>query len=385
MQGFSLDTYLKELEGIVNIDSGSRNVVGIGKVADYFTQRFEAMGWRVTRHIFREDIGPTIEIRNSDAENIDILMIGHMDTVFVDGTASKRPFNVADGKAYGPGALDMKSGLMNALYICEALNKTAELDLNICVVMNGDEEISSTCSQFLITELAKKSSCCFVMESGRDGDRMVNKRKGLAKYVVEFFGKPAHAGVAPQDGASAIHEMANWVVQLVKLNQYEIGTSLNVGFVSGGTVPNVVAERARIEIDTRFELIEEQQKIERTLTYLEKNITVDGVSAEWSVLGNRPPMNPTKETETLMAIVNAAGDRVGYKVAGFVATGGGSDANFTAAAGCPSLDGMGPSGEGAHGNSEWFDISKVEPRIDLMIEVLNTLSANKKANGAISL
>ena len=208
MKEFNLEAYLKDVEHLVNIDSGSHNVAGITTVADFFSERFEALGWNVKRHIFRDDLGPTLEMRNGDFEHIDVLMIGHMDTVFPDGTAAERPFKIEDGKAYGPGAGDMKNGLVTMYYAAKELTELGGLGLNVCIVMNGDEEISSQGSKGLLTELAKKSSACFVYESGRSGGKLVNKRKGLAKYVVEFTGKPAHAGVAPQDGASAIHEMA---------------------------------------------------------------------------------------------------------------------------------------------------------------------------------
>lgn len=380
MKEFNLEAYLKDVEYLVNIDSGSHNVAGISTVADFFTKRFEDLGWSVKRHNFRDDLGPTLEIRNGDFDEIDVLLVGHMDTVFPDGTVAERPFKIEDGKAYGPGAGDMKNGLTLMQYIASELTELGGLGLNVCIVMNGDEEISSQGSKVLLTELAKKSSTCFVYESGRSGGKLVNKRKGLAKYVVEFTGKAAHAGVAPQDGASAIHEMANWIPQLVKLNQYEIGTSLNVGVVKGGTVPNVVAASAYMEIDTRFELLEEQQKIERTLSYLEKNISVAGVTAKVEMKGSRPPMNPSAETECLMAVVEAVGAKIGFDV-GWVATGGGSDANFTAAAGCPSLDGMGPFGGDAHTDHEWFVVDRVEPSFRLSMEVLAALSENKKENG----
>lgn len=383
MKGFDLDVFLKELGIIVNIDSGSKNIDGVGKVAEFFKNRYEKLGWKVKRHNYRSDVGTTLEIRNSDSAKVDVLLLGHMDTVYPNGTAASRPFTVVDGKGYGPGAGDTKSGILLLLYVAQAINNM-NLGLNICVVLNGDEEISSKCSNKLITELAKISSCCFCTDGGREGNRFVNKRKGLAKYVINFKGKPAHAGIAPQDGSSAIHEMANWITELVRLNNYEIGTSLNVGVVSGGTVPNVVAANARMEIDTRFELIEEQQKIERELTYLEKNVKTDGVSVDWKVMGSRPPMNPGSETEALMKIVEGAGAKTGYKI-GWISTGGGSDANFTAAAGCPSLDGMGPAGGGSHGDNEWFVLNTVEPRLDLMVEILIALSENKKKNGSIIL
>ena len=249
MKYFDYDAYIKQLEELVSIDSGSFDPEGVDKVAEAMARKYEELGLTVTKKRFDERAGYCLEVRNyPEEESIDILMVGHMDTVFPKGTVAKRPFTMDEKKAYGPGVDDMKSGLLNMYYVVKELVKE-NTKLHLCLALNCDEEISSRYSNPWISELARHAKCGLVFEPARKNGAIVSDRKGLARYVIDFKGIYAHAGVNPQDGASAIHEMAEWITRLVPLNDYEHGTSLNVGIVKGGMGANTLAENAQCEVD----------------------------------------------------------------------------------------------------------------------------------------
>ena len=304
MKYFNLDKYLEELECLVNIDSGSRISGGTGKIADYLETQYKKLGLSVIRHEFSEEIGPCLEIRNKpETEKIDVLLSGHMDTVFPTGTVEKRPFSRKGNYAYGPGVADMKCGLVSMLYLVKEMLEE-KMDLSFCIALNSDEEISSNYSKEWLKQLAQKSEYAVVMEPGRRNGEYVCERKGLAKYHVEARGIAAHAGVAPQDGASAIHELAHLILEVTKLIDYEKGTSVNVGTISGGTGANVVSAYAECLIDTRFDIIEENEKIERALKELRRNPVDSRVVITCTREGFRPPMTMTDKTRGLMRLMD---------------------------------------------------------------------------------
>ena len=222
MKHFDLNEYLEKLEDIVNIDSGSKMPDGVSRIADYFEALYKELGLSVIRRRFSEAAGPCLEIHNGPEEDrIDLLLVGHMDTVFPAGTAAERPFRREGDCAYGPGSVDMKCGLVSIYYLMKELLSLGTA-LNICIAMNSDEEISSNYSKEWLKSLARRSDYAFVMEPGRKNGEYVSERKGLAKYEVQVTGIAAHAGVAPQNGARAIHEQAHRVEEIIKLNNNEI-------------------------------------------------------------------------------------------------------------------------------------------------------------------
>lgn len=373
IKDFLVEEYLQELEKIVNIDSGSRIPGGTTKIADYFEEKYKQLGLTVKRIQTDPELGPCLEIRNRGGEGpIDILLTGHMDTVFPDKTAEARPFRIEGNLAYGPGIMDMKAGLMTGYYLMKYLLENP-VDLNFCIALNSDEEISSVSSQEWLKGLARKSTYAFILEPGRKNGEFVSERKGLARYVAKFNGIAAHAGVAPQDGASAIHEMARWIPVLTELNDYEIGTSINVGKISGGTAANVVCDYAECQIDTRFCSALESDKIKAKFDYLCANTFDSRVTASVKREGFRPPMTCTKKAEDLLHLLKESGSSMNIPVK-WVKTGGGSDGNFIAFEGCTVVDGAGPSGEGAHSNQEILHLDSIEPRLNLLYETIVKLA-----------
>lgn len=376
MKNFSLDEYLKKLEDIVNIDSGSNIKNGPQKVAEYMTILYKNLGLNVIKRDGASEYGPCLEIRNEykNLDEIDILFSGHMDTVFPERTTQKRPFKRAENLAFGPGVADMKAGLISMYYVVKTILEK-KMPLNFCIILNSDEEISSKRSEKFIKELAKKSKYAFIFEPGRKNGSFVCERKGISKYDVKFYGISAHAGVAPENGASAINELANFILEAIKLNNYEKGTTLNVGVISGGTTVNVVSEYAECQIDTRFEQIEENNKLELALTKLADYPKDQRVKISLTREAHRPPMLMNKETEKLLLKMKEIGNSLDMDVS-WVKTGGGSDGNFISFEGCIAIDGVGPSGDNYHSEKEVLFIDSIEPRLNLIIKTIEYL-ANK--------
>ncbi len=379
MKHFDLNEYLEKLEDIVNIDSGSKMPDGVSRIADYFEALYKELGLSVIRRRFSEAAGPCLEIHNGPEEDrIDLLLVGHMDTVFPAGTAAERPFRREGDCAYGPGSVDMKCGLVSIYYLMKELLSLGTA-LNICIAMNSDEEISSNYSKEWLKSLARRSDYAFVMEPGRKNGEYVSERKGLAKYEVQVTGIAAHAGVAPQNGASAIHELAHLVQEIIKLNNYEIGTSINVGTVSGGTAANVVSEHAECLIDTRFDDIEEHNKIKAAVDELAAHPCDPRIQITCTVAGFRPPMNMNESSKKLIERMNRNGEALGMTMK-WVKTGGVSDANFIAFEGCAAIDGAGPAGEGVHSANEILQINTIEPRLKVLLETVKEIEYEKEGH-----
>lgn len=377
MLKFDLNEYLKELELLVNIDSGSRVPGGAAKIADYFENKYRDLGLEVKRFVINDFGAPMLQVRNRpETDHLDLLFLGHMDTVFPEGEAERRPFRQDGEFAYGPGVADMKAGLLSTYYLIKALMEEG-IDASFCVLMNSDEEISSVDSQEWIKEMASLSDVTFIMEPGRKNGAYVNERKGLARYRVEVRGVAAHAGIAPQDGANAINEVAYMTLQMEALNNYEIGTSVNVGKISGGTAANVVCDFVECMVDTRFDDIEEHHKIEETFRSFVENPRNPRTTVTITREGFRPPMRKTEKTEALIQLINEKGAALGIDMK-WVKTGGGSDGNFAAFAGSTVIDGAGPVGAGAHSIKETLKIDTIEPRLRVLYETVLTLIKQKK-------
>ncbi len=373
-----LDTYLKELSYLVSFDSGSRIPEGTAKVADYFTEKFTQLGWDIQRHHINDVIGPCLEITNGSKDSYDILLIGHMDTVFPRGMAEKHPLHIEGNKLHALGANDMKASILSAYYALKVLQEADLLkNANICLLLNSDEELSSIYSRPLIEKLAKKTKYALILEPARKGGEMVKQRRGVARYKLEGHGIAAHSGVNPWDGSSAINELAHWILELHSKNNLEKHTSVNVGLISGGTGVNVVSPTANAEVDVRFTDIEEVKSIETLMHELETHPRTPG-GAHIKVTGGvtRPPMNPTKETLSLCDAITDISKKINVPFK-WIATGGGSDASFTAACGVPTLDGFGPVGGDAHTTGEYMLIDTIKPRWILLVETLKYILENK--------
>lgn len=368
---FSLNIYLDELRPVIDVDCGTFTLDGNKAVADYFESLYNNMrGWNVKR-VDCGAAGVGLEVRNKPyAKDIDVMFLGHLDTVFPEGTAEERPMTFDNEKAYGPGVSDMKSGLLNVVYALRNADKEALDKLSICVCMNPDEETGSHYSVDWIESVAKKAKHVLVAEAARADGSLVKARKGLAQYTLKFSGVAAHAGNDPQSGRSAITEMANWILAINNLNSFDTGTTLNVGVVSGGAVANVVPDSAEAILDVRFWENAEYDQIDTQLNTLTSTPFIDGVTISIERTAYKPSMVPTDKTKVLMSMVEEAGQELKIPIT-WQEVGGGSDANFTAFIGAPTLDGLGPAGAGFHSEAEYLLLESIEPRIKLLISLLN--------------
>ncbi|ANS86774.1 Glutamate carboxypeptidase [Vibrio scophthalmi] len=371
---FSLNEYLEELRPLIDVDCGTYTVEGIEFIATQFEAKFAEMtGWSVKR-VDCGKAGLGLEIRNKpEADVIDVMMIGHMDTVFPVGTAAARPMTNDAEKAYGPGVSDMKSGLLNIVYAMRNLDQAVLDKLSICICMNPDEETGSLDSVEWIQSVAKDAKNVLVAEAARADGGLVKARKGMAGYKITFKGVAAHAGNEPENGRSAITEMANWILAINAMTNFESGTTLNVGVVSGGAGANIVPEHAQAVIDVRFWSNEEYDDVDTKLRAMLDTPYVDGVSITMERESYKPSMVASPLTEALMALVEESADELEIAI-NWKEVGGGSDANNTAILGVPTLDGFGPVGAGFHSDQEYLLLESIEPRIRMLMRVLEKLA-----------
>ncbi len=298
------------------------------------------------------------------ADAAPILVLCHYDTVWPAGTVAERPFRVAAERAYGPGAFDMKTSLVLVEYAIRAIRDLElELPRPIVALFTSDEEIGSPSGRALIEEQARRAAFVLVMEPPVDFHTIKAERKGIGFFAVDISGRPAHAGAEPERGISAISEMAHQILALNALNDPANGTTVNVGVVRGGSRPNVVAATARLEIDVRTWQSSAAERLTQTIYGLQPYLA--GAQLKISGGFNRPPMQRSPATDAMIAqTIKLAADLGLALQAG--ATGGGSDGNFTAALGIPTLDGLGVPGAGAHAIDEQVDLSALTGRAALL-------------------
>jgi len=370
----NIDEYVKQLETLVNIDSSSYDPEGVSKVADHLQKWYEEAGWIVKRHHISDDAGPLLEIVNHEADNYDAMFIGHMDTVFPEGTAKKRPFSQKGDLFFGPGVEDMKNGDLAMLHIAKNLPEDLNKSLNICMVHNPDEEISSRYSKDLLKQIGKKCSRIFVMESSQDeGAGHVFERKGKSNFTIDFYGIAAHAGyIFEHENASAIEEMGYFITAAAKLKDEDKKTSVNIGTAKGGNVVNQVADHAQLELEARYNSLEEKKRIYDSIKSLVENPRVKGCRAVISDYYDTDPWIQSRQGWEYIERVGKIAEAMGISFKE-KKRGGLSDANHLAEV-CPIiLDGMGPFGANAHSEKEYMSLSSVKPCIELFIRILEDL------------
>jgi glutamate carboxypeptidase len=301
-----------------------------------------------------------------------ILVLGHLDTVYPIGTIAKMPFRVRGGRAWGPGTFDMKGGLVMALAAVDALRSVGERPRKRVVFLwTSDEEIGSETSRRVIESEARRSDAVLVLEPalGREG-RLKTERKGVGGAEIVVTGRAAHAGIEPEKGVNAVHEMALQIARLMKMNDRARGITVQATVVEGGTASNVVPERARAAVDIRFARVADAGRIERELRGLRPILR--GARVEVRVGGMRPPLERSAGVRELFGMARGLMREVGLSL-GEGPTGGGSDGNFTAALGVPTLDGLGAVGDGAHSLREHVVVREMGVRAGLLAGLLASL------------
>ncbi len=300
-----------------------------------------------------------------------LLVLGHYDTVYASGTLKKMPFRVSGGKAYGPGVFDMKAGIVQALFAHAALEKlNVSLNRRLVFLWTSDEEIGSESSQKLIEEEARRSDAVLVLEPSLGPSGLLKtERKGVGEAEIIVHGRASHAGLAPEQGINAIHELCTQLSRVLKWNEPKRGTSVNADIVEGGTRANVIAERARAVLDLRATKISDMRSLERRLSALKPQLR----GARLEVRGgfSRAPLE-RKMSSALFSRAQSLAAQMDVALGECVA-GGGSDGNFTAALGIPTLDGLGAVGDGAHSAHEHVITRAMPERAALLAALLATL------------
>jgi len=299
-----------------------------------------------------------------------LLVLGHYDTVYPTGTLEKMPFHVSGGKAYGPGTFDMKAGIVQALFAFEVLQELKlPVTKNIVFLWTSDEEIGSESSRSLIEEEAKRSSAVFVLEPslGLRG-LLKTSRKGVGQAELVIDGRASHAGLAPEEGINAIHEIAAQIARIERWNNHRRGVTINADIVEGGSRANVIAEHAKAILDLRAWRPADMHALEGKLHSLKPIHR----GAKIKITGgfDRPPLE-RKHSAALFARAKSLAKQMGFAV-GEAAAGGGSDGNFTAALGIPTLDGLGAVGDGAHSTQEHVVVKAMPQRAALLAALLAT-------------
>jgi glutamate carboxypeptidase len=355
---------------MVRIESGSDDPEGLDRMAALLEGLFGELG-PVSRH----PAGPggahlTLSLDGADAALPHVVVLGHYDTVWPRGTLDRIPFAVDHrGVITGPGCFDMKGGLV--LLYC-ALRQLRELGRDprrpLRVLLTCDEEVRSRTSRELIRRTALGAAAALVLESPLPGGALKTARKGTATYQLLIEGRAAHAGIEPGKGVSAILELTHQVQALHALADSERGTTVNVGVIRGGTRPNVVAAGAEAEIDVRVSTSAEAERVDRSIRRLAPVLPGTRLTVVADL--TRPPMESTPASRRLFARAAAIAERMGVADLAGGATGGASDANLVAAAGIPTLDGLGPEGGGAHADDEHVLLASMPFRAALLAGLL---------------
>ena len=342
------------LEALVNEASGSANRDGVARCLDALGGELAALGFAV--ELVRDQGRPRhlaarLRGARAAADARPILLIGHCDTVFP--ATDTRRFALDGDLIRGPGCADMKGGLVVALEALRALGpRLRQGAAAIDVVFNGDEELGSPQSRDLIRERAAGARAALVYENSDDEDALIIGRKGLGRATVKIRGRGAHAGVAPEKGASAVIEMAREVLEISRLHDPAREVGVIVGIARGGISRNTVPPDAEIEVDLRYRVKADGARAFAAIREIAAHTTVPGTSATFEGELHRPPMPPETAAGDLLARAGRAAASLGKTLRG-VATGGGSDANLTADLGVPSLDGLGVVGSEIHTQGEW--------------------------------
>ena len=357
------------LRSLVEIESPSDSRDAVNRAVAFVRGEAEALGGRAKIHTQRE-FGDVLELRFGPARSRrrPVLVLSHLDTVWPMGTLKEMPWREADGRIFGPGVLDMKCGVAMALAAVKALGELGALR-PVTLLLNPDEEVGSPVSRAITERLALASEAVLVLEPAQ-GLACKTARKGVGDYRLEVRGVASHAGVDFAAGHSAVLELARLLLKVEGFTDLKLGRTVNPGVIGGGTRSNVVAQDAWAEVDVRIAKAGDAAKVDR----LFRGLRCADPACRLTVTGgmNRPPMERKAGTVRLYKHARELAEELGFAL-DEAATGGGSDGNFTAALGVPTLDGLGAVGEGAHAAHESIVVEHLVPRTALIAALLATI------------
>jgi len=365
-----LPQMLATLRRFVTTESPSLEKAAADRCCGVIAEDWRKQGARVER-IRQKQRGDLLRITHAPDKSRpsgQLLVLGHYDTVYSTGTLARRPFRVKGGKAYGPGTFDMKAGIVQALFALQALQQTkAPLRKRLVFLWTSDEEIGSEASRKFFEAEARRSDAVFVLEPSFGPQGLLKTaRKGVGEAELIVHGRASHAGLAPQEGINAIHELAGQLTRIEKWSDLRRGVTVNAGIIEGGTRTNVIPERARAVLDLRALHVSDMLSLEARLHELRP--LQPGARLEVSGGFDRPPLE-SKMSATLFERARMLANQMNLTL-GECTVGGGSDGNFTAALGIPTLDGLGAVGDGAHSSREHILINTMPTRAALLAALL---------------
>ncbi len=358
-----LQAMLADLELLVNTESPSNDVPRLTASALALAGVMERRLGSAPQ-IIDGPAGPHVHWKGGGTPKV--LIVGHHDTVFPVGSCAARPFAVTEGCATGPGIFDMKTGVVQAVHAVASLADPSGVE----ILITADEEVGSGTSRALIEERALACGNVLVCEASADGGALKTARKGTGGYEVVVHGRAAHAGLEPEKGINSLVAAAELILQINTFGDPTTATTVTPTVASAGTADNVVPAQARIRVDVRVEQPGEEQRL--TAAFGALTTSVPGATIEVTGGVDRPPM-PSSASATLFPVAVAAGAAIGFGEVIGVGVGGGSDGNFTAAIGVPTLDGLGAVGGGAHADHEYVLVDTMVPRAHLLAAIIARL------------
>ncbi|MET7568373.1 M20 family metallopeptidase [Streptomyces sp. NPDC005492] len=365
----NVDAMIDDLRTLVQVESPSRQLDALTKSARTVAEVIEGrLGGRAV--VVDSEGGPHVHWSGGGAPRV--LILGHHDTVFPLGTLELRPFRVEDGRAYGPGVFDMLGGLVQAIHGLATLDDRSGVE----ILVTADEEVGSHFSRALIEERALACGAVLVVEGAADGGAVKTGRKGCGTFEVSVAGRASHAGLEPAAGVNALVEAAHQVLAVAALARPEIGTTVTPTVASAGTLDNVVPAEATVLVDVRVESAGEKERIESAFAALSPRLDEAVITVRGGV--GRPPM-PESAAAELFAVARRLLPGLEGR-----AVGGGSDGNFTAALGVPTLDGLGAVGGGAHADHEYLLVASMAERANLVAGLVNVIQDSRPQAGQTS-
>jgi glutamate carboxypeptidase len=367
------DQIVQTIRQLVEVESPTDNKEAVDRLGSLLAGRFEGLGGHSKFHRV-QNFGNHLQVDFSGkGDGKPLMLLGHLDTVYPLGTLGTMPCRLAEDRLFGPGSFDMKSGIAFMLHAIEALRSWHgdQLPRPISILLVSDEEVGSDTSRNITENLARKSEAVLVLEPsfGPKG-ALKTARKGVGEYLLKVKGRAAHSGLDFEKGESAIIELARQTIQISKLTNLKQGITLNIGTIQGGTRSNVIPAEASATLDARVAKRKDTSVLDRKL----RSLKPFNRKCKLEITGgiNRPPLERTPKVVALFEKASAIARQLGWKLEE-AAVGGGSDGNFTAGLGIPTLDGLGAIGEGAHATHESVVISELPRRAALIAGLLETL------------
>lgn len=368
-----MNAFLDPLLTWIRTESPTHDVAGVNLMMDLVIEQMKDAPVAVERIRGAEGLGDALVLRaGPQRDEPAILVMSHLDTVHPVGTIQRDlPLRVEGDRLYGPGVYDMKGGAWFALEAFKEVARNGSAARPIVFFVTPDEEIGSPMTRPIIEDFGRRSAYALVTEPARDGGKVVTSRKGVGRFDVHVEGRPAHAGSRHQDGRNAIYEAARQILAIEAMTDYARGITTTVGMISGGTAVNTIPQHCRFPVDLRVETVADGKALTAAILGLKAHnpdmrVTVTGDM-------NRPPYECTEGTAKLFEHAKELAAEIGFELVSSPRAGGGSDGNFTAAIGVPTLDGLGIDGDGAHTLQEYGLISSIAPRQTLMRRLLETL------------